>query len=64
MNLDKLVRAGQPPWYPVPEAEDVWDKFDFPSSGTYRLDGALVMGIRSRRAGCGEGDRKRVPVCD
>jgi hypothetical protein len=45
MNLDKLVRAGQPPWYPVPEAEDVdvWDKFDFPSSGTYRLDGALVI---------------------
>jgi hypothetical protein len=45
MNLDKLVRAGQPPWYPVPEAEDVdvWDKFDFPSSGTYRLDGELVI---------------------
>ena len=45
MNLDKLVRRGQPPWHPVPDAEDVdvWEKYDFPIRGTYRLDGDLVI---------------------
>lgn len=45
MNLDKLVRAGQPPWHPVPTAEDidVWDKYEFPICGSYRLDGRLVI---------------------
>lgn len=45
VNLDALVRTGQPPWRPVPTAEDidVWDKYDFPICGTYRLDGALVI---------------------
>lgn len=45
MNLDKLVRRGQPPWRPVPEAEDVdiWEKLDFPTRGTYRIDGQLVI---------------------
>ena len=45
MNLDTLVRAGQPPWHPVPTAEDidVWDKYEFPICGSYRLDGRLVV---------------------
>ena len=36
VNLDTWVRIGQPPWRPVPEAQDVdiWDKADFPSYGT------------------------------
>lgn len=45
MNLDTLVRAGQPPWDPVPTAQDVdvWDKYEFPICGSYRLDGHLVV---------------------
>ena len=45
MNLDTLVSIGQPPWEPVPEAEliDVWDKYDFPICGIYRLDGDLIV---------------------
>jgi hypothetical protein len=45
MNLDSLVRAGQPPWSPVPAAEDVdvWDKYEFPICGSYRLDGRLIV---------------------
>jgi hypothetical protein len=45
MNLDTLVRIGQPPWHPVPAAEDVdvWDKYDFPTCGTYRLGDHLVI---------------------
>ena len=45
MNLDTLVRAGQPPWHPVPAAEDVdvWDKYEFPICGSYRLDEHLVV---------------------
>jgi hypothetical protein len=45
MNLDMLVRAGQPPWHPAPTAVDidVWDKYEFPICGSYRLDGRLVI---------------------
>ena len=45
MNLDMLVRAGQRPWNPVPTAEDidVWDEYEFPICGTYRLDGRLII---------------------
>ncbi len=45
MNLDKLVRIRQAPWHPVPDAEDVdvWEKYDFPIRGTYRVDGQLVI---------------------
>jgi hypothetical protein len=45
VNLDTLVRIGQPPWRPVPEAQDVdiWDKYDFPSCGTYRLGDDLII---------------------
>ena len=33
LNLDTLVRIGQPPWHPVPTAEgvDMWEKYEFPS---------------------------------
>ena len=45
MNLDMLVRAGQRPWQPVPAAEDVdvWDKYEFPICGSYRLDSRLII---------------------
>lgn len=45
INLDMLVRAGQPPWHPVPTAGDVdvWDKYEFPICGSYRLDGRLII---------------------
>jgi hypothetical protein len=45
VNLDTLVSTGQPPWQPTPAARDVdvWDKYDFPICGTYRLDDDLVI---------------------
>ena len=45
MNLDTLVSAGQPPWRPSPAAHDVdiWDKYDFPLHGTYRLGDDLIV---------------------
>ncbi len=45
MNLDTLVRIGEPPWHPTPAADelDVWDKYDFPICGTFRLHGGLVI---------------------
>jgi len=45
VNLDTLVSAGQPPWRPVPAARDVdiWDKYDFPLHGSYRLGDDLIV---------------------
>ena len=45
MNLDMLVCADQRPWHPVPTAEDidVWDKYEFPICGSYRLTGRLIV---------------------
>lgn len=45
VNLDTLVSAGQPPWWPTAAARDVdvWDKYDFPLHGTYRLGDELVV---------------------
>jgi hypothetical protein len=45
VNLDVLVSAGQAPWQPSADARDVdvWEKPDFPVSGTYRLGGALIL---------------------
>jgi len=45
LNLDTLVRIGQPPWQPTPAAYDVdvWDKYDFPLCGTFRLGDDLVI---------------------
>lgn len=45
VNLDTLVSAGQPPWHPVPAAQDVdvWDKYDFPLNGTYRLGDEVIV---------------------
>jgi len=53
MNLDTLVRAGQPPWHPVPAAEDidVWDKYEFPICGSYRLASAIQRQGPSEREG-------------
>jgi hypothetical protein len=45
VNLDTLVSAGQPPGRPRTAARDVdvWDKYDFPLHGTYRLGDDLVV---------------------
>jgi hypothetical protein len=45
VNLDTLVSTGQPPWQPVTAAEDVdiWDKYDFPLNGTYRLGDEVIV---------------------
>lgn len=45
VNLDTLVSAGQRPWRAARGAEDVdvWDKFDFPTSGTFRLGPELII---------------------
>jgi hypothetical protein len=45
VNLDALVSAGQRPWRPSADARDVdvWDRFDFPTSGTYRLGDNLII---------------------
>jgi len=45
VDTDMLVSAGAPPWLPSPAAHDldVWDKYDFPNCGTFRLGDDLVM---------------------
>lgn len=45
LNLDTLVSAGQPPWRPARAARDldVWDKYDFPLHGTYRLGDEVIV---------------------
>jgi hypothetical protein len=45
MNIDTLVSAGFPPWLPSHEARelDIWDKYDFPLHGTFRLGDTLVV---------------------
>ena len=45
VNLDTLVSVGHRPWRPTAEAHDVdvWDKYDFPNCGTYRLGNGLVV---------------------
>jgi hypothetical protein len=45
VNMDTLVSTGQPPWRPTPDAQDVdiWDKYDFPLHGTYRLGDDLIV---------------------
>lgn len=45
MNLDSIVCAGQQPWLPTPRAggADVWDGYDFPTCGSFRLDDRLVV---------------------
>jgi hypothetical protein len=45
VNMDTLVSTGQPPWRPTPDAHDVdiWDKYDFPLHGTYRLSDDLIV---------------------
>jgi hypothetical protein len=45
VNMDTLVSTGQPPWRPTPDAQDVdiWDKYDFPLHGIYRLGDDLIV---------------------
>jgi hypothetical protein len=55
MNLDTLVSAGYQPWMPTVGATDVdvWDKYDFPTCGTYRLGDDLVIFTLITTAGRG-----------
>lgn len=45
MNLDTLVRRGERPWLPLPEATDldVWMEYGHPRIGTFRVGPDLVM---------------------
>jgi hypothetical protein len=45
VNLDTLACIGRSPWDPAPGATDVdiWDKYDFPICGTYRVGNDLVV---------------------
>lgn len=45
MNLDMIVSRGLPPWQPSSNAADVevWDRYDHPMVGTFRLSGRIVL---------------------
>ncbi|MFG1878783.1 hypothetical protein ACGFIV_28445 [Sphaerisporangium sp. NPDC049003] len=45
MNLDSLIKRGQPPWRPRPDAGDldVWHEYEIPLVGTFRVCSDLVM---------------------
>lgn len=45
MNLDTLVRRGERPWLPLPDATDldVWMEYGHPRVGTFRVGPDLVM---------------------
>lgn len=45
MNLDTLVRQGERPWLPLPDATDldVWMEYGHPRIGTFRVGHDLVM---------------------
>ena len=45
MNLDTLVRPGERPWLPTPDATDldVWMEYGHPCIGTFRVGLELVL---------------------
>lgn len=45
MNPDLIANIGYPPWCPSPDAEmvDVWDKYDLPLNGTFRLGEEVIV---------------------
>ncbi|MDA0633304.1 hypothetical protein OUY22_07715 [Nonomuraea sp. MCN248] len=45
MNLDYLIKRGLPPWRPRPEASDldVWHEYEIPLTGTFHLNGDLIL---------------------
>jgi len=45
VNLDFLIKRGLPPWRPRPEASDldVWHEYEIPLTGTFRLNGDLIL---------------------
>jgi hypothetical protein len=45
VNLDTLVRRGERPWLPLPDATDldVWMEYGHPRIGTFRVGPDLVM---------------------
>lgn len=55
MNLDSLVTIGYRPWRPGPAVHDldIWDKYDFPTCGTFRLGEDLVVFTLVTSAGVG-----------
>ena len=45
MNLDSLIKRGSLPWRPRPEVTDldVWHEYEIPLTGTFRVNGDLVL---------------------
>ncbi|MFE3454570.1 hypothetical protein ACFXJ8_37175 [Nonomuraea sp. NPDC059194] len=45
VNLDSLIKRGLPPWRPRPEASDldVWHEYEIPLTGTFHLNGDLIL---------------------
>jgi hypothetical protein len=45
MNLDTIVKRGQAPWCPSPEAAgcDAWLVWDHPRAGTFRIGPDMVL---------------------
>ncbi|MFF5109984.1 hypothetical protein [Streptosporangium sp. NPDC000509] len=45
MNLDLMIKRGQFPWRPRPEATelDVWHEYEIPLTGTFRLNDQSVL---------------------
>lgn len=45
MNLDTVVKRGEAPWCPSPDATDcdAWLEWDHPRAGTFRIGPDLVM---------------------
>lgn len=45
MNLDTLVKRGEVPWSPSPDASDcdAWHVWDHPRAGTFRIGDELVL---------------------
>jgi hypothetical protein len=45
VNLDTLVRPGERPWLPTPDATDldVWMEYGHPCIGTFRVGPELVL---------------------
>jgi hypothetical protein len=45
MNLDTIVKRGEAPWCPSPEASDcdAWLVWDHPRAGTFRIGSDLVL---------------------
>lgn len=45
MNLDAVATQGRLPWSPNPDVRDldVWDEYEVPRTGTFSMDGNVVL---------------------